>query len=152
MCPFIKDNRDIDAIYLDKLNKQYAKNEDIFKCCVDNKDNTESRQVITELVAISLGLRGQAFKVFLTFILDCNGWCRSKRKLAWLTIQRFNLETSIESIVQSIDELIRQYVIIRGSGFELKIHPSYYIDESAITAKYLVIELNPNITSAPISL
>lgn len=144
-----KDERPREAVYFDKYNNHYASNDSICKLCIDSDKNAiDKKSLFVEFMGRLNGLSGLYLTIFMTICLDFNGVCDTPYRLGKYVIDKYKLNCTIQNIMKYIT-VLETAGMVHIRSHMIRVDKKYF-SEDLSNIDYLVIELNPNITSAPI--
>lgn len=143
----ITDKRKTDSIYVDKNNNHIANNDEILKLM--NTDNSSNIDIYIGIIAGANNLNKTEIAV-LKYILNNNGSNLSGQ--VCVNVARI-INKSTATVARAITSL-RDMKLIYGDGANtIKISSSIITNiETLSKAKFIVIELHPEVTSNGISI
>lgn len=141
------DTRKTDNHYYDKELKHIANNNDIIK--FNNNDGASAFNIVIDVLASSLKLNEQERNVL--YIINYYNQIKDVNTI--LDIYKSNYNRSRTTFNRAIDTLEKKRVIKVDNRGLIKINKSYVINNNtSAKAKFLVVEINPKVTSKTIDI
>ena len=152
------DNRDVDCIFIDKVNKHYAENDEIIKLVLKPGFGDSKRFRAAHLLARTMGLAELTSDCFAILTSHFNGGPaaavevkRVYERLYGIDRNRFNYPNEYLKYINALKALVsRGYATIKNGKYILK--PEYKLPKDFANKKFMVIELMEDETSKPVEL
>lgn len=141
------DNRKTDILYVDKENNHLIKDKETIKLV--NAGNNSNIDIYIDIIT-GINKLNETESFVLKYVITNNG---SVKRLTAINDVAKDINKSISTVIRAIECLnIKGLVYITNAG-EIKVSNSIKINiDNIVNARLLVIELNPEITSKPISI
>ena len=141
------DNRKTDILYVDKENNHVIKDKETIKLV--NAGNNSNIDIYIDIIT-GINKLNETESFVLKYVITNNG---SVKRLTAINDIIKDIDKSVSTINRAIECLrIKGLVYITNAG-EIKVSNSIKINiDNIVNARLLVIELNPEITSKPISI
>ena len=141
------DKRKTDIIYVDKANNHVAYNKEVIKLI--NNHNSSVIDVYVNILAGFNNLNDTESKVIKYIIYNVE---KNYYNYVLNTISK-NINKSTTTISRAIKSLINKKLIYINSANKIILSNAIAIDKDAIdNSKFLIIELNPKVTSKEITI
>lgn len=136
------DKRTTSITYVDKNNLHIATDKDIIKLInIDTSDNPV--RIAASIIAVSKGLNKEEANLYYTLLIHTNA--RNTKTIANYYMNEY--DKSYSTYCRAIEGLVKAGIIKIVSNTIIDVKADYDLNMQALAAKFLVIELNAEVTS-----
>lgn len=146
------DNRDTDIMFVDRINKHYAENKDVIKFVLKSDKGDTKRFKIASFIGKSHGLSGIALEVYCVAATYYDDQPLTVASLINTYKRIYGVRGRNGSWYNAIHSLVDKNFFYKSDDEKYILHTAFRVPKNCETAKFLIIELDENITSVPISI
>lgn len=146
------DNRATDIMFVDKANKHYAENEDVVKLVLKS-DNGDSKQFkVASFIGKSHGLSGIALEVYCIAAAYFDDRPITIASLINTYKRIYGVRGRNGSWYNAVHSLIDKHIFYKDDDEKYILFSAYRLPKHCEKAKFLIVELDEDDTSVPISI
>lgn len=146
------DNRDTDIMFVDKANKHYAENNEVIKFILKADEGDNKRFQIASFIGKSHGLSGIALEIYCIAATYYNDKPLTVASLINTYKRIYGVKGRNGSWYTAIHSLVDKNFFYKDDDEKYVLHTAFRIPKNCETAKFLIVELDENVTSVPISI
>lgn len=146
------DNRDTDIMFVDRANKHYAENADVIKFVLKADAGDTKRFKVSSFIGKSHGLSGIALEVYCIAATYFDDTPFTTSSLINTYKRIYGVRGRNGSWYTAIHSLIDKNFFYKNDDDKYVLYSGYRLPANCETAKFLIIELDEKVTSAPITI
>lgn len=146
------DNRDTDIMFVDRVNKHYAENNEVIKFVLKPDKGDNKRFKVASFIGKSHGLSGIALEVYCVAATYFDDNPFSVASLINTYKRIYGVRGRNGSWYTAIYSLVDKNVFYKNDDELYILFSGYRLPKNCESAKFLIIELDENDTSVPITI
>lgn len=152
MARLIYDNKVTNMMFVDKVNKHYAEDKDIIKFVLKKEKGDNKRFAVSSFIGKSHGLNGITLEMYC---IAATYYDNNSFTIAGLlnTYKRiYGVRGRNGSWYNAINNLIDKNIVYKDENNRYVLYSFYRLPKNCEDRKFLIIELDEETTSAPITI
>ena len=152
MAHLVFDNRDTDIMFVDKVNKHYAENDEVIKFILKPDVGDSKRFKVANFIGKSHGLNGIALEIYCIAATYYDDKALTVASLINTYKRIYGVRGRNGSWYTAIHALVNKNFFYKDGEDKYVLYPIYRIPKNSESAKFLIIELDEESTSVPITI
>ena len=152
MAHVIIDKRDTDIMFVDKINKHYAENKDVIKYILKSDKGDTKRFKVSSFIGKSYGLSGISLEIFCIAATYYDDRPFSVAALINTYKRIYGVKGRNGSWYTAIHVLADKHYFYKTDDNKYTLYEYCRLPKNCEDAKFLIIELDEDTTSAPITI
>lgn len=146
------DNRDTDIMFVDRANKHYAENNEVIKFVLKADKGDSKRFKVASFIGKSHGLNGIALEIYCVAATYFDDAAFTTSSLINTYKRIYGVRGRNGSWYTAIHSLADKNFFYKNDEEQYVLYSGYRLPKNCESAKFLIIELDEEDTSAPITI
>lgn len=153
MGKLVIDTRPTEIMFVDKANRHYAEDKDVVKYILKPEERDSKKFKIAEFVGKSYGLSGLQLAFYSIFAAYLTERKKVTTAIVIYTYKKvYGVRGRNKSWYYALKRLLEQKILYQDDDGYISLFSAYKLPKNVDTAKFMIIELDADDTSAPITI